>query len=79
MPKTCKSKRNTAGASVTETTDSPDFDPATLSTWHAASLSQLHSLSVAVLQQVFKSIDLSHTGKKVTLSQQLHDTYHARR
>jgi len=49
MPKTHKSKRNTAGASVTEITDSLDFDPATPSTWHAALLSQLRSLSIAAL------------------------------
>jgi len=59
---------------ATEAMDSLNgFDPTTPSTWHAASLSQLQTLSVAVLQQELKPRNLSHTGNKSTLSKHLHE------
>jgi len=79
MPKTRKNNRNTtAGMAAGEAMDSLNgFDPATPSTWGTASLSQLRTLSVTVLQQELKSRNLSHTGNKSTLSKRLHETFNS--
>jgi len=63
MPRT---RQNTG-----QNSDSETFDPNNPSTWLTTSLSQLRSLTVAMLQQELKNRNLRN---KAVLSQRLHDT-----
>jgi len=71
MPKTHRH-----AASTTQESDNNGFDHNTPSTWHLASLEQLHTTTVATLQKELRSRNLPLKGNKSVLSSHLYQSLH---